>query len=240
MKIRLRVARCVTDCEQAFVKDAQSATWTMPTLLDNAPRSLTEASARLDQLRRRMIETLEWFAALVVLAGVLLLTESVALAGAVGAGALTALAICGLAIDERRRLLLSLVACGDANSIPEVRALGERLVHDPAHRRRVAASLRLAAHAGRANGVGSRAPMVLAPGRVETYAPRLLALADAIGDERISVSPPAVALCWRLLSDGIGSPLYNPHVPERELDRVLKVVEAGIVPAISSAALPTE
>jgi hypothetical protein len=214
--------------------------WTMPTLLDNTPQSLSAASARLGQLRRRMVEALEWFVALVVLAVVLLLTESEALAGSVGAGALAALAICGLAVDERRRLLLSLVALGDANSIPEVRALGERLVHNPAERRHVAASLRLAAHAGRPNGVGSRPPMVLAPGRVEIYAPRLLALADAIGDERISVSPPAVALCRRLLSDGIGSPLYNPHLPERELDRVLKAVEAGIVPAIAPAAFTAE
>jgi hypothetical protein len=76
--------------------------------------------------------------------------------------------------------------------------------------------------------------MVVAPGRVALFAPRLLALADAIGDERISVTPPAVALCRRLLSDGAGSPLYNPHLPERELDRVLKAVKAGITPAAVS------
>jgi hypothetical protein len=203
----------------------------MSTLLDNAPPSLSAASARLDALRDRMIQMLEWFAALVVLAGVLVVTESVALAGAVGAGAITALIICGLAVDERRRLLVSLVAMGDANSIPEVAALAERLAHDPAERRRVAASLRTAAGAAHPGGIGSRAPMIVAPGRVGIYAPRLLALADAIGDERISVSPPAVALCRRLLTDGVGSPLYNPNVPDRELDRVLAAVEAGIAPA---------
>ena len=203
----------------------------MPTLLDNAPQSLSAASERLAALRVRMIQMLEWFVALVVLAGVLLLTESVALAGAVGAGAVTALIICGLALDERRRLLVSLVAMGDATSIPEVAALAERLAHDPAERRRVAASLRTAAGAGRAGGIGSRAPMIVAPGRVAMYAPRLLAVADAIGDERISVSPPAVALCRRLLTDGVGSPLYNPNLSERELERVLAAVEAGIAPA---------
>jgi hypothetical protein len=203
----------------------------MPTLLDNAPPSLSAAAARLAALHDRMIQLSEWFAALVVLAVVLLFTESVALAGSVGAGAIAALAICGLAVDERRRLLLSLVAMGDATSIPEVGALADRLAHDPAERRRVAASLRTAAGAGRMGVAAYRAPMVVAQGRVALYAPRLLALADAIGDERVSVSPPAVALCRRLLTDGAGSPLYNPNLSERELDRVLAAVEAGIAPA---------
>ena len=203
----------------------------MPTLLDNAPQSLTAASAQLAALRHRMIQMLEWFTALAVLTVVLLFTESATLAGAVGAGAVTALVIGGLAFDERRRLLLSLVAMGDATSIPEVGALADRLAHDPAERRRVAASLRTAVSAGRPGVAGYRAPMVVAPGRVALVAPRLLALADAFGDQRIAVSPPAVALCRRLLTDGVGSPLYNPNLPERELDRVLKVVEAGIAPA---------
>jgi hypothetical protein len=203
----------------------------MPTPLDNAPQSLSAASARLDALRTRLIQMLEWFAALVILGVVLLLTESAALAGSVGAGAVTALVLCGLAVDERRRLLLSLVAQGDANAIPEVRALANRLTHDPAERRRVAGALRTAARASQASGLGSRAPMVVAPGRVARYAPRLLALADAIGDEHRAVTAPAIALCRRLLTDGAGSPLYNPHLSERELDRVLALVEAGIAPA---------
>ena len=183
-----------------------------------------------------MIQMAEWFAALAILAGVLLLTESVALAGSVGAGAVTALVIGGVAFDERRRLLLSLVAMGDANSIPEVGALAERLAHDPAERRRVAASLRTAVRGGRVGVAGYRAPMVVAQGRVAHVAPRLLALADAIGDQRVSVSPPAIALCRRLLTEGVGSPLYNPNLPEHELDRVLAVVEAGITPAARAAA----
>jgi hypothetical protein len=207
----------------------------MPTLLDNAPQSLSAASAQLAALRHRALQMVEWFAALVVLAVVLLFTESVALAGPVGAGAITAMVIGGLAVDERRRLLLSLVAMGDANSIPEVGALSERLAHDPTERRRIAASLRTAAHTDRANGASSRAPMLVAPGRVARCAPRLLALADAIGDVRVSVSPSAVALCRRLLTDGAGSPLYNPNLSERELDRVLAAVEAGVAPTAPTA-----
>ena len=231
---------CVTDSEHVSASTVHSATWIMPTLLDNAPQSLSAASAQLDALRRRTTQTLEWFAALVVLTVILLLTESAALAGAVGAGAVTALVICALAVDERRRLLLSLVALGDANSLPEVAALAERLAHDPAERRRVAASLRTAARAGRPGVAGYRAPMVVAAGRVALVAPRLLALADAIGDERIAVSPPAVALCRRLLTDGVGSPLYNPNLPERELDRVLAVVEAGVASTPTAALVTAE
>jgi hypothetical protein len=225
----------VTDCEQVFAATVHSATWIMPARIDNAPQSLSAASAQLAALRHRMIQMLEWLAALLVLAGLLLVTESTALAGAVGAGAVTALVIGGLAFDERRRLLLSLVELGDANSIPEVGALAERLAHDPAERRRVAASLRTAVSAARPGLAGYRAPMVVAPGRVALFAPRLLALADAIGDQRVSVSPPAVALCRRLLTDGVGSPLYNPNLSERELDRVLAVVEAGVVSAARAA-----
>jgi len=236
MNIRLRVERCVTDPERVFVVGAHNGTWIMPTLLDNAPQSLSAAAARLAALRHRMIQMLEWFAALAVLAVVLALTESVALAGSVAAGAITALVIYGLALDERRRLLLSLVAMGDANSIPEVGALADRLAHDPAERRRVATSLRTAVSAGQSGLAGYRAPMVVARGRVTLFAPRLLALAEAFGDQRVSVSPPAVALCRRLLTDGVGSPLYNPNLSEGELDRVLKVVEAGIDPIARSTA----
>ena len=38
----------------------------MPTLLDNAPQSLSAASAQLAALRHRMLQMVEWFAALVV------------------------------------------------------------------------------------------------------------------------------------------------------------------------------
>jgi hypothetical protein len=195
----------------------------MPPLMQN----LSAASARLTELRDRGIAMLGWFVALLVLGGVLWLVGSTGLAFAIVAGAVTALVIGGLAVDERRRLVLSLVVQGDATSIPEVRALAHRLANDPRERGKVASSLRTAARAGRSGG---RAPMLVAPGRAAAYAPRLLALADAIDDQRRVVSPSAVALCRTLLSDGAGSPLYNPNVPARELDRVLAAVEAGLTP----------
>jgi hypothetical protein len=199
----------------------------MPTL-SYPHQNLSAAATRLAELRDRTLAAVEWCLALLIGGGVLWLVRSHDLAFSVGAGAVAAVAVGALAADERRRLLLGLVIQGDATSIPEVSALADRLANDPRERRRVAASLRAAA---RADHAGGRAPVVIAPGRVTTYAPRMLALADAIADEHRAVTPPAVALCRTLLSDGAGSPLYNPNVPERELDRVLAVVEAGIAPA---------
>jgi hypothetical protein len=199
----------------------------MSAMLDNRPRSLSEASARLQELRRRTWAMGEWCVSLLVLGGVLWLVGSTRLAVSVGIGAIAAVVIGALAVDERRRMVLALVAQGDANSIPEVRALADRLAGDFSERHRVAAALRTAARSGRRGG---RAPMVVATGRVAAYAPRLLALADAIEDPRRRVTPTAVALCRTLLADGASSPLYNPNLPVRDLDRVLGAVEAGIAP----------
>jgi hypothetical protein len=199
----------------------------MPTMLETGQPSLSASSARLQELRNRTRAMGEWCISLLVLGGVLWLVGWHGLAISVAVGAAAAVAIGGLAVDERRRLVLALVAQGDATSIPEVRALADRLAGDPSERHRVANSLRTAA---RAKGTGGRGPMLVASGRVTAYAPRLLALADAIEDPRRTVSPPAVALCRRLLCDGASSPLYNPNLPERDLERVLRAVEAGIAP----------
>jgi hypothetical protein len=208
----------------------------MPPLIDDAYRNLSAASARLAELRHRMVAMLEWCVSLLVLGAVLWLIGSPGLALSVAAGAIAALVIGGLALDERRRLVLGLVAQGDAYSIPQVRALADRFANDPSQRRRIASSLRTAARAGRA---GIRAPMMVSPGRVVSHGPRLLALATAFEDERRVVSPSAMALCRTLLSDGAGSPLYNPNLPERDLDRVLAAVEAGITaPTLGREARP--
>ena len=199
----------------------------MPTL-PSEQQDLRTASTRLSRLRDRTRAAVEWCMALLILGGVLWLVGSDDLAFAVGAGAVAAVAIGALAVDERRRLLLALVIQGDATSIPEVGALAERLAHDPMQRRRVARALRTAVRANRHAG---GAPGAIDYGRIEARAPRLLALADAIDDERHTVTPSAIALCRTLLSDGAGSPLYNPNLSERELDRTLAVVEAGIAPS---------
>jgi hypothetical protein len=199
---------------------------TMPTL-SSEHQDLVTARTRLTELHHRTLAAIEWCVALVILAGVLWLVGSHDLAFSVAAGALTAVAVGALAADERRRVLLGLVVQGDATSIPDVRALADRLAHDPGERRRVAASLRAAAHAERTAG---RTPAPISLDRVRVFAPRMLAIADAIAEEGRSVEPTAIALCRTLLSDGATSPLYNTNLPERELDRLLAVVEAGIAP----------
>lgn len=188
-------------------------------------QDLTTAARRLDKLRDRIRASAEWCVALLIGGGALWLLQSRNLAFAVAAGAVAAVVVGAFAVDARRRLLLGLVVQGDATSIPEVGELADRLAHDPAERRRIAASLRNAAQAARSGGHG---PSPIAPGRVGPYVPRLEALADPIADERRTVAPAAVALCRTLLCDGARSPLYNTNLPDRDLDRTLAVVEAGI------------
>jgi hypothetical protein len=216
----------VTDHEQAFAK-RRNARIEMSALIGEAPQNLSAACKRLAELHDRTRAAGEWCASLLILGGVLWLVGSHALAFSLAAGAAAAVVIAALAADERRRMLLGLVVQGDATSIPAVRTLADRLANDPAARHRVAAGLRTAA---RADQITGRTPTAIANGRAAMYAPRMLALADAIDDPSRTAGPAAMALCRTLLTDGASSPLYNPNVPERELDRVLAVVEAGIGP----------
>jgi hypothetical protein len=140
----------------------------------------------------------------------------------VGAAAAFALAI--LCRSDRHRLLVRLVAQGDAWTVDGVSELAERL-GSPRERRRLAQGLRAAAAAGM---TGAQTPLMVSAARASDVADRLVALAEALADPAVRVSPPAAALCRRLLSDAMYSPLYNPHVPERELPRVLDVVERGV------------
>jgi hypothetical protein len=200
-------------------------------------QDLSAAMTRLTQLRERTRATVEWCVALLILGGVLWLVGSHDLAFSVAAGAVAAVVTGALAEDERRRLLLGLVIQGDATSIPDVRALADRLANDPAERRRVAKALRTAASA---NPAASRASAAIATARVGVYAPRMLTLADAIADEDRVVTPRAVALCRTLLCDGAISPLYNVNLPESELDRALAAVEAGIAAPTRTHETPPE
>ncbi len=71
--------------------------------------------------------------------------------------------------------------------------------------------------------------MMVDPARASDVRDRLLALAERLGDPLVRVSAPAAAICRRLLCDAQHSPLYNPHVPERELGRVLDLLESDLV-----------
>ncbi|MFZ1992823.1 MAG: hypothetical protein WAU75_01840, partial [Solirubrobacteraceae bacterium] len=67
------------------------------------------------------------------------------------------------------------------------------------------------------------------PARAGDVRDRLLALAERLTDPPVTVSAPAAAICRRLLCDARHSPLYNPHVPERDLGRVLDLLERDLV-----------
>jgi hypothetical protein len=70
--------------------------------------------------------------------------------------------------------------------------------------------------------------MMVDPARAADAGERLLALADCFADPVVKVSAPAAAICRRLLCDAQHSPLYNRHVPERDLTRVLELIEHDV------------
>jgi hypothetical protein len=83
----------------------------------------------------------------------------------------------------------------------------------------------------------ARLGLVVYPPRADAVRDRLIALAERFTNPSVDVSPPAAALCRRLLCDAQHSPLYNPHVPEDDLGRILDVVEREISPDARRAAL---
>jgi hypothetical protein len=203
----------------------------VPGLLDHPPIDLDEAVRTLHELRLKS----RHLVSLGVAVGSLGTALTILGGGSVGVplliGAAVAFALYGLCRSDRRRLLVRLVAQGDALALDGVRDLAERL-RSPQERRRLASGLRAAAEAGT---TGAQISMMVNPARVSDVGERLTALAEAFGDPLIAVSPPAAAVCRRLLCDAMHSPLYNPHVPERDLSRVLDLLERELRPATGPA-----
>lgn len=195
-------------------------------LLDPTPLTLTAAAQRLRELRTRSYACLAIAAAFAAAAAAVwaLTGRGAPAAVALLAGAGTALAVTLLARGERRRLLLILVAQGDATSIHEVSAFAHVLC-TPLARARLAAALLAAADAGR---TGAQSVMLVDPARADEFGDRLRALADALIAPSVRVSASAIAICRRLLSEAAISPLYNPRLPSRDLRRVLELVEREV------------
>jgi hypothetical protein len=194
-------------------------------LLDEPPLGLQVARRRLAELNRRARHRLECTLAVAALGVVVLAlygggSPGVPLLVGAGAGALLTLN----ARDDRGRLLVRLVAQGDAWAIEEVRSAARRLASSK-ERGRLSRGLALAADAGRP---GPQDFAIVRPERAFSVADRLRRLATAIGDPGIPVPASAIALCRRLLSESFLSPLYNPHLSERDLDRILLAIERDI------------
>jgi hypothetical protein len=199
----------------------------VPGLLDLPQLNLDHALARLRELRDRS-RHLVALTLVLAAAGALLVVAVSASAGVpLLIGAAGALGLLGLCRSDRTRLLVALVAQGDAWALDGVRNAAERL-RSPRELRRLARGLRAAAAAGM---TGAQISMMVDPARAGDVRDRLLALAERLSDPLVKVSAPAVAVSHRLLCDAQHSPLYNPHVPERDLARVLDLLERDLVAA---------
>jgi hypothetical protein len=193
-------------------------------LLDQPPLDLNVARARLAVLRavsvhRALAGVVASLAGLVVLSlaggrwGVPLLL-----------GGAAALALAALSWGDRERLLVRLVAQGDAWRLDEVARFAERLLL-PRRRARLARGLALAAEAGEP---GVHEYGTIRPERAGAVVEELRSLARAVGDMNVPLQPVAAALCRRLLCDAAMSPLYNPRLPEDDMWRLLAIIRRGV------------
>jgi hypothetical protein len=195
----------------------------VPGLLDASPLDLARAVRRLRELRARGRQLVVLTVILAVL-GVVLVGTGHSLGVPLLIGAAGALGLLGLCRGDRRRLLVALVAQGDASALEGVSQLAERLC-SARERERLARGLRAAAAAGT---TGAQLPMMVDPARAADVGDRLVALAERFADPVVKVSAQAAAICRRLLCDAQHSPLYNPHIPERDLWRILDLLERSV------------
>jgi hypothetical protein len=186
-----------------------------------SPLDLAAAGLRLEALARRQRELLVLAACLGIAAAAAAATgmglDWPLLAGAVSA----AVGVLWMRAD-RRAMLTRLVAQGDAMALPPVRAYAERLLE---RRAAIAGGLR---HVVRScSGVSGEMTFVQ-PDRVDVQWRRLERLASAFADPDVAIQPSSAALCVRMLREPVTSPLYNPRLPEEQLDRLLTTIERGV------------
>lgn len=147
---------------------------------------------------------------------------------ALAAGAVALLALALFDTARRRELIAELALNEQAYSVPAVRRYGESLVAP--RRRRIAAALdRVVRNAG-APGT------VYLASRVHACRGEIKALAATLRARGARPDPTSIALCWRLLTRGAESPLYNQRVPAEELRAAVRRIHAGVrrVPAAHS------
>lgn len=193
-------------------------------MLDAPAIDLGHAATRLAELRRRAASWARLACLLTAAGAGTWLAGGEALGISLLVGACCALGLLLVCRSDRRRLLLAIVAQGDADALAEADELA-RSLSSMRERARLASGLRAAAQAGR---TGAITAMVVDAARAADAGAQLEALARALEDPTVQVSPAALALGRRLLSDAGRSPLYNPRVPEHELAQVLDAVRGGV------------
>ena len=184
-------------------------------------REVDTAAAQMKLIQGQRRWRLLMSAAAAGLAAACFSASHAALGAALVAGSVAALALALLDTTRRRELIAELALNAHAYSVPAVKRYGESLVA-PRGRLRIAAALdRVVRNAG-APGT------VYLASRVEACRDDIKALATTLRAPGARPEPTSIALCWRLLTRGAESPLYNRRVPAEELRAALRRIHNGV------------
>jgi hypothetical protein len=191
-------------------------------------RQVDRAASRLEHLRQqRRARLLLSVPAGALTAGALLISNALAVSLAAGVAGLLLLALVDTV--RRRELIARLALNRQAYTVPEVQRYGASLVVLRGRTRVAAALERVLANAGTPGSyyLGDR---------VHRFRHEIAALAAAFRAPESRVEPTSVALCWRLLTSAVESPLYNWHIPAEDLGLAVRRIRAGIRRSPAAAA----
>jgi hypothetical protein len=118
--------------------------------------------------------------------------------------------------------LASLATDPGAYALPEVRALGERLVEDTTRRHLAGWLWEVIREAGQPGSL-------YLEDRVRAHSHQLRTLARDLSAGNVVVQATSMATCFRLLTSAAESPLYNPNVPAEQLLSMLFRIRLGVV-----------
>lgn len=183
-------------------------------------RALEHAANKLRSARRRTVECATL--ALVTFAGAIAAAPfSTRFALVLGAGATGEALLSAVARMARRDQIAQLALEPAAYVLPEVRQYGEESAQ-PHQRERLAAWLEELPALSRLPGT------IYLADRIERVAADLESIARELAVPSADVDPASAVACRRLLTDAVGSSLYNPRVPAEDLDLVLRRIRIGI------------
>jgi hypothetical protein len=118
--------------------------------------------------------------------------------------------------------LESLATDPGAYALPDVRALGKRLVTDTTRRRLAGWLWEVIREAGQPGSL-------YLEDRVRAHSHQLRALARDLSASNVVVQATSMATCVRLLTSAAESPLYNPNLPAEQLMSMLFRIRLGVV-----------